>query len=186
MYNHRTRTRNGHKHSWFTVTFKNHRFEYSYGGRSGITKDNAYMEAARCLRHLLVHQIQLLDISMGYDVELSDFFDFVDQDIIDETSTRTPDNPLDNNTILQPIINITNSNVTISNTPNRHIVYDDDDNLEFIFESLRGHLGPHLQLGITLMGLILGISLKLVMLVCYVMFLRLNSFQFGNHFSSLP
>ena len=58
----------------------------SYGCRSGITKDNAYMEAARCLRHLLVHQIQLLDISMGYDVELSDFFDFVDQDI-DETST---------------------------------------------------------------------------------------------------
>ena len=34
----------------------------------------------------------------------------------------------------QPVINITNSNVTISNQPSRHIVYDDDDNLEFIFE----------------------------------------------------
>ena len=35
---------------------------------------------------------------------------------------------------IQPIINIINSTVTISNEPSRHIVYDDDDNIEFVFE----------------------------------------------------
>ena len=34
----------------------------------------------------------------------------------------------------QPIFNIINSNVTISNESSRHVVYDEDDNIEFVFE----------------------------------------------------
>ena len=136
---HRSRTRNGHTRSWFTVTFNNYRIEYLYGGRTGYTKANAYMEAARCLRHLYIHQIQLLDVSMGMDIQLSDVFQFIGENYEDDDdqshSTTT------NDTHTQPIINIVNSNVTITNTPNRHIVYDDDDNLEFVFESPEGTYG---------------------------------------------
>ena len=135
---HRLRTRRGNTRAWFTVTFNNYRIEYPYGGRTGYTKENAYMEAARCLRHLFVHQIQLLDNSMGPGVDVDDIFDILydyDNDDVDNDSTFTPD------TNLHSVINIVNSNVTITNTPNRHIVYDDDDNLEFVFESPEGTFG---------------------------------------------
>ena len=73
---------------------------------------------------------------MGLAVDVDDLFDILfDNDNDDDNdSTITPD------TNTQPLINIVNSNVTITNTPNRHIVYD-DDNLEFIFESPEGAIG---------------------------------------------
>jgi hypothetical protein len=95
------------------------------------------MEAARCLRHLYVNQIKLSDLSMGLDVDLVDIFDLIfddDNNKVNDDSTLTTEIPLKPNTNLQPIINIINSNVTIANTPHRHIVYDDDDNIKFVFE----------------------------------------------------
>ena len=156
---HRVRERgHGGKRSWFTVTFNNYRIEYTYGGRSGYTKENAFMEAARCLRHMFIHQIQLLDIAMGTDITLTDLFDFIGEDLESDdddqsSSTITNQQP-------QPVINIINSNVTISNTPNRHIVYDDDDNLEFVFESPEGLLVRHLRIVTILRGSILGRLLR--------------------------
>jgi hypothetical protein len=101
------------------------------------------MESARCLRFLLAQDIQILDKSMGIDVTIDDLCDFIDfdDDVKTLSSSNTNTIPLNNYTNLKPIINITNSNVTISNTPNRHIVYDDDDNLEFVFESPEGTFG---------------------------------------------
>ena len=138
---HRFRNRKGKTRCWFTVTFNNYRIEYSYGGRSGYSKENAFMEAARCLRHLLVNQIQLLDNSMGLAVDVDDIFDIIfdHDDIDDEYSEST--NTISTTSNQPPIINITNSNVTISNTPHRNIVYGEDDNLEFVFESPEGTFG---------------------------------------------
>jgi hypothetical protein len=60
------------------------------------------MEAARCLRHLYIQQIQLLYISMGLNVDFDNIFeilfDYNDNDDIDidDTSTITLDMPLNN------------------------------------------------------------------------------------------
>jgi uncharacterized protein YdhG (YjbR/CyaY superfamily) len=52
-------------------------------------------------------------------------------------------NPINTNTTthtnFQPVFNITHSNVTI--TPSRNVVYDNNDDYEFVFESPEGTFG---------------------------------------------
>ena len=119
------------------VSYNTFRIAYTFGANSGYTRENAFMEAARCLRYLLARDIQLLDRAMGVDVDIDDICEFVDfgldYDTGDETAS-TLTTSTTNTQSHQPIFNIINSNVTISNQPSRHAVYDDDDNLEFIFE----------------------------------------------------
>ena len=55
--------------SKFIISYNLIRIGYSYGANSGYTRENAYMEAARCLRYLLARDIQLLDKSMGVDTD---------------------------------------------------------------------------------------------------------------------
>ena len=124
----------------FMVSYNTFRIAYTFGANSGYTRENAFMEAARCLRYLLARDIQLLDQAMGFNVEIDDICEFVDfgldYDTGDEsastiTTSTIPNTHTQSN---QPIFNIINSNVTIANEPSRHVVYDYDDNLEFIFE----------------------------------------------------
>ena len=125
--------------SKFLVSYNLIRIGYSYGSNSGYTRENAFMEAARCLRYLLARDIQLLDKAMGIDVQLDELFEFIDMDYDDGDDTESSLSntaSLQSKTIhsTQPIFNIINSNVTTPNEPSRHVVYDDDDNLEFVFE----------------------------------------------------
>ena len=67
----------------------------------------------------------------------------MDYDTCDETaSTLTASTITNTHTqARQPVINIINSNVTIANEPSRNVVYDDNDNLEFIFKEPFGTYG---------------------------------------------
>jgi hypothetical protein len=124
------------------VSYNTLRIAYSFGHNTGYTRENAYMEATKCLRFLLARDIQILDKSMGIDVTIDDICEFIDFNPDDDISLSLSTNTNNtNNTNFQSIINITNSNVTISNTPNRNIVYDDDDNIDFVFESSEGTFG---------------------------------------------
>jgi hypothetical protein len=131
------------KPSLFMVSYNTFRIGYSFGGNTGYTRENAYMEAARCLRFFLAREIQLLDKSMGIDVTIDDICDFIDIDENDDDTTTT-----DNTNTMhqqQPIINIINSNVTIGNNNNNtysdNVIYDHNDEYEFIFEEPGGEFG---------------------------------------------
>ena len=120
----------------FMVSYNTLRIAYTFGANSGYTRENAFMEAARCLRYLLARDIQLLDQAMGIDVNIDDICEFVDfgldYDTGDETASSLTTSTVNTHSH-QPIINITNSHVTIANERSRQVLYD-DDNLEFIFE----------------------------------------------------
>ena len=120
----------------FMVSYNTFRIAYTFGANSGYTRENAFMEAARCLRYLLARDIQLLDRAMGVDVDIDDICEFVDFGLDYDTGDETASTLTTSTTHTQsqqPVFNIINSHVTISNQPSRHVVYD-DDNLEFIFE----------------------------------------------------
>jgi hypothetical protein len=130
------------KPHFFMVSYHTFRIAYTFGLNTGYTRANAYMEAARCLRFFLARDIQILDKSMGIDVYVEDICEFVDFDDDDDTSTNTNSITTNTNTTnFQPVFNITHSNVTISNTPSRNVVYDNNDDLEFVFESPEGTFG---------------------------------------------
>ena len=121
--------------SKFIISYNLIRIGYSYGANSGYTRENAFMEAGRCLRYLLARDIQLLDKSMGVDADLEDLFEFIDLDD-DVVELDNDDDIVQPIQTIHPTINIINSNVTISSQPSRNIVYDNDDNMEFVFEEL--------------------------------------------------
>ena len=127
------------------ISYNTLRIAYTFGANSGYTRENAFMEAARCLRYLLARDIQFLDHAMGVDVEIDDICEFVDfgldYDTGDETASTLTASTIANTHSQQPVFNIINSRVTISNQPSRNVVYDDDDNLEFIFEEPFGTYG---------------------------------------------
>jgi hypothetical protein len=139
--------------SKFMVSYNTLQIAYAYGHNTGYSRENSYMEAARCLRFLLARDIQILDKSMGINVDIDDPCEFIDFNDDDDVTLSPNSNsiPVNTNTHLQPIINITNSNVTI--TPNRHIVYDDDDNIDFVFESPEGEFGALPSAGDDIEGL---------------------------------
>ena len=56
----------------FMVSYNTLRIAYTFGANLGYTRENAFMEAARCLRYLLARDIQLLDHAMGIHVEIDD------------------------------------------------------------------------------------------------------------------
>jgi hypothetical protein len=70
-----------------------------------------------------------------------DIFDFVpfDNDNDEYSCNATPPQSMHIQPI-QPVINISNSSVTINNT-SRGIIYDNNDNYEFIFEEPEGIYG---------------------------------------------
>jgi hypothetical protein len=126
------------------VSYNTFRIAYTFGRNTGYSREKAYMEAAKCLRFFLARNIQILDKSMGINVDVEDICDFIDFDDDDTLSSNTTNtNPITINTHhLQPIFNITNSNVTISKTPSRNIVYDNtNDDYKFVFESPEGTFG---------------------------------------------
>jgi hypothetical protein len=135
---HRSRVqRNGDKRSWFTVTFNNYRIEYTYGGRTGYSKEYAYMKAARCLRHFMYIKFNCWIYQWVWISRLTICFIFLVMIILMINLFHH----ISHHQFHQPIININNSDVTIANTPSRHIVYDDDYNLEYIIESPEGTSG---------------------------------------------
>jgi hypothetical protein len=98
------------------VSYNTFRIGYSFGGNTGYSRENAYVEAARCLHFFLARDIQLLDKSMGIDVDIDDICNFIDLDDNDDmTESSNNTQPIQNQ---QPIINIINSNVTIGNNNN--------------------------------------------------------------------
>ena len=103
----------------FMVSYNTLRIAYTFGGNCGYTRENAFMEAARCLRYLLARDIQLLDHAMGINVDIDDICEFVDFDVDyetgDETASSLTTSTTTNTQSHQPVINIINSNVTISN-----------------------------------------------------------------------
>ena len=128
------------------VSFNTFRIGYAFGGNTGYSRENAFMEAARCLRFFYAREIQILDKAMGIDVSIDDLCDFIDLDDNDDITESS-----NNTNIQQPIINIINSTVTIGNN-NRYasdnIVYDHNDDYNFIFEEPEGvfgvpSAGPH-------------------------------------------
>jgi hypothetical protein len=126
------------KPHFFMVSYNTFRIAYTFGLNTRYTRANAYIEAARCLRFFLARDIQILDKSMGIDVGVDDICDFIDFDDDDDTTITTNTHTHTNS---QPIFNITNSNVTISNTPPRNVVNDNNDDYEFVFESPEGTFG---------------------------------------------
>ena len=78
---------------------------------------------------------------MGIDVDIDEICDFIDLDDNDDITESS------NNTIQhqQPVINIINSNVTIGNNNNTtfsdNVIYDNNDEYEFIFEEPGGEFG---------------------------------------------
>jgi hypothetical protein len=141
------------------VSYNTLRIAYAYGHNTGYTRENAYMEAARCLRFLSARDIQILDKSMGVYVDIDEICDFIDFNPDEDISISSYSNSITNktNTHLQPIINITISIVTISNSPSsRNIVYDDEDNLDFVFESPEGTFGAPPSFGDDIEGLDFG------------------------------
>jgi hypothetical protein len=128
-----------YKPSLFMVSFNTFRIAYSFGGNTGYSRENAYMEAARCLRFLLAREIQILDKSMGIDVTIEDICDFID---LDDNDYTDGDSSINTNTLQQqPIINIINSTV---NYHSNNVVYDHDNNNDeynFIFEEPEGTFG---------------------------------------------
>jgi hypothetical protein len=130
------------KPHFFMVSYNTFRIAYTFGLNTGYTRANAYMEAARCLRFFLARDIQILDKSMGLDVDIEDMCDFIDfNDDDDSTITNSINANTNTNTNYQPVFNITNSNITITNTPSRNVVYDNNDDYEFVFESPEGTFG---------------------------------------------
>ena len=120
------------------VSYNTFRIAYTFGLNTG------YMEAARCLRFFLARDIQILDKSMGLDVnieDMCDFIDFADDDDSTITNSINANANTHTNTNYQPVFNITNSNITITNTPSRNVVYDNNDDYEFVFESPEGTFG---------------------------------------------
>ena len=62
------------------VSYNTFRIAYTFGSKTGYTRANAYMEAARCLRFFLARDVQILDKSMGLDVDIEDICEFIDFD----------------------------------------------------------------------------------------------------------
>ena len=113
---------NNNRHSFFAVRFNNHHIRYSYGGRNGYTRENAYMEAARCLRHLLIKTIYTIDHSMDLN---TDWYDTLDNllDDLDQTATQPQ--------LQLARLNSISTTTTTLGSDSPLIIQDDDDNYDF-------------------------------------------------------
>jgi hypothetical protein len=69
-YKYNQNTRN----AFFQVCYDNTCIRYSYGP-NGYTRENAYMEAARCLRYFLIRSISKLDNTMYINHDMYDVLD---------------------------------------------------------------------------------------------------------------
>ena len=115
-------TLHNNRHSFFAVRYNNHHIRYTYAGRSGYTRENAYMEAARCLRHLLIKSVYLIDVSMERNTAWYDTLD----NLLDD---------LDNNATQLQLARLNSASTTTttlgSNSPLIIHDYDDIDNFNF-------------------------------------------------------
>jgi hypothetical protein len=118
----------------FLVSYHLIRVGYAYGHTTGYSRENAFMEASRLLRYLLARDIQSLDIAMGVNVELDQLFDFIDFDN-DDIDDDFSDDVIANEHNEPPTIT-----TTITNQPSRLIIYDDQDNIEFVFDESETHI----------------------------------------------
>ena len=113
---------NNNRHSFFAVRYNNHHIRYSYGGRGGYTRENAYIEAARCLRHLLIKTVYLIDVSMERNTAWYDTLDT----LLDDLDHEAQHQPLQ-----LARLNSTSTTTTTFGTESPLIIQDDDDNYDF-------------------------------------------------------
>ena len=71
-YNYKNNKNN--RNSFFQVRYDNTYIRYTYGN-NGYTRENAYMEAGRCLRYLLIQTISMLDSTMGINPDMYETLD---------------------------------------------------------------------------------------------------------------
>ena len=115
---------NNNRHSFFAVRYNNHHIRYTYAGRSGYSRENAYMEAARCLRHLLIKAIYLVDVSMERNTTWYDTLDT----LLDDLDHEAANQPLQ----LARLNSTSTATTTLgSNSPLIIHDYDDNDNFNF-------------------------------------------------------
>ena len=112
------------RHSFFAVRYNNHHLRYTYGGRSGYNRENAYMEAALCLRHLLVKFIYTIDHSMERNTAWYDTLD----NLLDDLDNRASNQPLQ-----LARLNSTSTTATTLGSHSPLVIhdYDDNDNYDF-------------------------------------------------------
>lgn len=87
---HITETIRNNKYSYFTVRYNNQIIQYNYGTKAGYTRENAYTEAARCLRYIFLNEISLLDNSANLTNEMLDTINV----LLDEDNDLLPPPPL--------------------------------------------------------------------------------------------
>ena len=112
------------RHSFFAVRYNNHHIRYSYGGRAGYSRENAYMEADRCLRHLLIKAVYLVDVSMERNTAWYDTLD----SLLDDLDHEAANQPLQ----LARLNSTSTTTTTLgSNSPLIIHDYKDNDNFDF-------------------------------------------------------
>ena len=111
---HITETFRNNKTSYFTVRYNNHIIQYSYGAKSGYTRENAYNEAARCLRYIFFNEIAKLDNSSNMTNDILDTINV----LLDENNDLLPQP-------LQLATSVTSSS-SLSTSP--LIIHDYEDN----------------------------------------------------------
>ena len=109
----------GIRSSFFLVSFHSTNIRYTYGTKDGYSRENAYCEAARCLRYLYLQQIALLDNTMDID---NDMYDVINQLLDDNEDT-------DQSVPLQRTLSLATTTTSASSC----IIYDDIDDIDVDF-----------------------------------------------------
>ena len=112
-YNYKNNLNN--RNAFFQVCYDNTCIRYTYGA-NGYTRENAYMEAARCLRYFLIRTISKLDNTMDINHDMYDTLDVLLSDYDGLTLERT--------------LSLATATTT---TTSSSVVYDMDDNLDVDF-----------------------------------------------------
>ena len=112
-YKYNENTRN----AFFQVCYDNICIRYSYGA-NGYTRENAYMEAARCLRYFLINKISKLDATMDIN---KDMYEALDTLLSDDDGLGVP---------IQRTLSLATTNSAITSSC---IIYDEDDNIDIDF-----------------------------------------------------
>ena len=119
---HITETIRNNKTSYFTVRYNNQIIQYNYGIRSGYTRENAYTEAARCLRYIFLTEISLLDNSANLTNEMLDTINVL----------------LDEDNDLLPPLQLATSVPSSLSSSSPLVIHDYDDN-DMDFGAYEGH-----------------------------------------------
>jgi hypothetical protein len=109
----------GIRSSFFLVSFHSTNVRYTYGTKDGYSRENAYCEAARCLRFLYLQQIALLDNTMDID---NDMYDVINHLLDDDEDTNQ-------SVPLQRTLSLATTTTSASSC----IICDDNDEIDVNF-----------------------------------------------------